>query len=147
MTTLSTEMIGRATMNHRLAPLLLAVVFAVAGSGCSGGGPDEDMLEAPSPPSGVEASSQDGKIKLSWNTSSTADAYRVYRSTTSGVDASESPLETGIDSTSYVDGTAENGTMYYYVVTAVASEGGETAESNASDEVGKTPFPAPPHRP
>jgi len=75
------------------------------------------------------------------------DAYRVYRSTSSGVDASGSPLETGISSTEHVDETAENGTKYFYVVTAVATEGGENAESGPSNEVEKTPFSDPPDRP
>jgi fibronectin type 3 domain-containing protein len=76
-----------------------------------------------------------------------ADTYRVYRSTSSGVDASGSPLNTGIGSADYVDESAENGTKYYYVVTAVASDGGDSAESDASGEVEATPFSDPPDRP
>jgi len=76
-----------------------------------------------------------------------ADAYRVYRSTSSGVDASDSPLNTGISPAEYVDESAENGNKYYYVVTAVATGGGESAESSPSNEVEKTPFSDPPDRP
>ncbi|MFB6278641.1 MAG: fibronectin type III domain-containing protein, partial [Salinibacter sp.] len=93
------------------------------------------------------ATSQDGAIGLDWDASSGADTYRVYRSTSSGTGASGSPLETGISSPEYVDDTAENGTKYFYVVTAVASEGGESAESDPSEEVEKTPFSDPPDRP
>jgi fibronectin type 3 domain-containing protein len=95
----------------------------------------------------LEATSQDGAIGLDWDAVSAADAYRVYRSTSSGVDASGSPLNTGISSAEYVDESAENGTKYYYLVTAVATEGGENAESNTSSEVEKTPFSDPPDRP
>ncbi|MCS4116052.1 fibronectin type 3 domain-containing protein [Salinibacter ruber] len=78
---------------------------------------------------------------------SAADSYRVYRSTSSGVGVSGSPLDTGVSSAGYTDGTAENGQTYYYVVTAVAEEDGETAESDPSSEVGKTPSSDPPERP
>jgi hypothetical protein len=56
-------------------------------------------------------------------------------------------LETGIGSDDYVDESAENGTRYYYIVTAVAGEGDESAESDPSNEVQKTPFSDPPDRP
>ncbi|WP_263788808.1 hypothetical protein [Salinibacter grassmerensis] len=95
----------------------------------------------------MSASSQDGAIGLSWDAVDGADTYRVYRSTSSGVDASSGPLETGIGQTSYTDGTAENRTTYYYVVTSVAEESGESSESDPSDEVEKTPFSGPPDRP
>ncbi len=78
---------------------------------------------------------------------SVADSYRVYRSTSSCVGVSGSPLDTGVSSADRTDGTAENGQPYYYVVTAVAEEGGETAESAPSNEVEKTPFSNPPDRP
>jgi len=134
----------------RLCPLLLALSLAIIGIGCSGGGSNEEGgagIEAPASPSGLEATSQDGAIGLDWGASSGADTYRVYRSTSSGTGSSESPLETGISSADYVDDAAENGRKYYYVVTAVASDGAKTAESDPSNEVEKTPFPNPPDRP
>jgi fibronectin type 3 domain-containing protein len=96
---------------------------------------------------GLSATSQDAAISLNWDAVSGADSYRVYRSTNSGVDASRSPLDSGISSADYTDETAENGTKYHYVVTAVAEEGGESAESDPSSEVEKTPFSDPPDRP
>jgi len=132
----------------------LTAVVALGLIACSGGGSngesgDDDPggLEAPAPPTGLEATSQDGAIGLSWGSVSGADTYRVYRSTSSGVDASGSPLDTGVSSANYTDDTAENGTKYYYVVTAVAEERGESAESDPSNEVKKTPFSDPPDRP
>lgn len=110
--------------------------------GNGGGGPT-----APAAPTGLSATSHDGAVGLDWDALGGADTYRVYRSTSSGVDPSGSPLDTGINSADYTDETAENGTKYFYVVTAVAEEGEDTAESDPSNEVGKTPFSDPPDRP
>ncbi|MCS3661495.1 fibronectin type III domain-containing protein [Salinibacter ruber] len=132
--------------------------LALAVAGCGGAGSNEEGgdddggddgggggtgLSAPAAPSGLGATPQDGAAQLSWEASEGADTYRVYRSTSSGVDVSSSALDTGIDQTSYTDGTAENGTEYFYVVTAVASEDGESAESDASGEAEAIPFAAP----
>lgn len=53
------------------------------------------------------------------------------------------PLEGGITSTDYSDATAENGTTYYYQVTAVSGK----EEDDGSDEVEVTSFSEPPTRP
>ncbi|PSQ85753.1 MAG: fibronectin type III domain-containing protein [Bacteroidetes bacterium QH_2_63_10] len=131
--------------------LFLVVVLAVGLPACSGGGSNGggngNGPTAPAAPTRLSATSQDGAIGLDWEAVSSADSYRVYRSTSSGVDASGSPLDTGVGSADYVDDTAENGTKYYYAVTAVATEGGESAESSPSEEVEKTPFSDPPDRP
>lgn len=150
MQMLSTKSIANATLTRCLAPLLLTLAFALIGAGCSGGGSNEDNgggLEAPASPTGLEATSQDGAISLDWDAVGGADTYRLYRSTSSGTGTSGNPQDTGIGPTDYVDDTAENGTTYYYVVTAVANEGGESAESDPSNEVEKTPFSDPPDRP
>lgn len=142
---------GANAAASRLFTCLLVAVFSLTLSACSGGGSnggdDGSGPTAPAAPSGLSATSQDGAIGLGWDVSGGADTYRVYRSTSSGVSPSASPLETGVGSAEYVDDTAENGTKYYYIVTAVASEGGESAESNPSGEVEKTPFSDPPDRP
>lgn len=136
-----------------LLTFLLAVILTFTLSACSGGGSNGGGENggsgptAPATPSGLSAASQDGAIGLEWDAVSGADTYRVYRSTSSGVDASGSPLNTGIGSADYVDESAENGTKYYYVVTAVANEGGDSAESDPSGEVEATPFSDPPDRP
>jgi fibronectin type 3 domain-containing protein len=80
---------------------------------------------------------------LSWDTADGADSYRVYRDTSSGVGASSDPLDTDVSSAEYTDETAENGMEYFYAVTAVASDGGESAESDASGEAEVIPFAAP----
>ncbi|WP_259058306.1 fibronectin type III domain-containing protein [Salinibacter ruber] len=124
--------------------------LALAVAGCGGAGSNEEGggddgngddggdggtgLSAPAAPSGLEATPQDGAAQLTWDTVDGADTYRVYRDTSSGVDASSSPLDTGIDQSSYTDETAEEGTEYFYAVSAVASEDGESAESDLSGE-------------
>lgn len=97
---------------------------------------DDGQTVMPSAPSGLEASSGDGEVSLSWDEATDADTYNVYRDTESGVDASGSPLSEGIGKTSYTDESAENGTTYYYVVSAVETSGNE---SDPSSEVTASP--------
>lgn len=100
----------------------------------------------PSPPSGLEATSQDGAIALNWNAVQSDDfeSYSVYRSRSSGDLKSGSALERGISSENYVDESVSNGTAYYYVVTATDQAGNE---SEPSSEIEKAPFAEPPNRP
>lgn len=139
-------------MIHRCGLGLLALAFlfvfpACDSGGSNGGGGNEDegdpSVTAPTAPSGLEATPQDGTVQLSWDAPSDADTYRVYRGTSSGVDASGSPLDNDIRSTEYADETVENGKEYFYVVTAVASEDGESAEGDASGEAKAVPFAVP----
>jgi hypothetical protein len=151
---------GTPVRSNALLPLGAALLcLALAVAGCGGGGANEDNgggddgggddggggtgLSAPAAPSGLSAAPQNGAAQLTWDTVDGADTYNVYRSASSGVDPSGSPLDTGVDQSSYTDETAENGTEYFYVVTAVASEGGESAESDPSSEAGAVPFAAP----
>ncbi len=148
---------GRRPVSLFLKAALLGIALAVTGCGGAGaneeGGGDDGNgddgggggtgLSAPAAPSGLEATPQDGAAQLSWGAVDDADTYRVYRSTSSGVDGSGSPLDTGIGQSSYTDETAENGTEYVYAVTAVASEGGESAESDPSEEAEALPFAVP----
>ncbi len=96
-----------------------------------------------SAPSGLTATSGAGEVSLEWETVEGAESYSVYRSTSSGTEVSGSPLEGGVSSAGYTDGEAENGTTYYYRVTAVSGEEG----SEGSGEVEVTPFAEPPERP
>lgn len=129
-----------------LAVLALALVLVGCdgggsnGGGSNGGGSD---LTAPSVPGALSANPGDGEVSLSWDATSGADTYNVYRSTSSGVDTSGSPLESGISSTSYTDTGAQNDTEYFYAVSAVASQDGQTAQSEASPEVSALPFATP----
>jgi fibronectin type 3 domain-containing protein len=122
---------------------LIAVSAGCGGAG-SNGEEEESPSEPPSAPTELSATSSDGEVRLSWGTVEDAASYRVYRATSSTDGASGDPLEVGISSADYSDTSAENGTTYYYRVTAVA---GEDRESTASGEVEVTPFSEPPNRP
>ena len=115
------------------------------GDGDDDGGGDEDTT-APAAPGSFSGESMDSAVDLTWGAVDADDlgGYNVYRDTESGVDASGDPLEGGLSETGYTDESAENGTTYYYVVTAV-----DTAdnESDPSGEVERTPFSSPPDRP
>lgn len=92
---------------------------------------------------GLEGTSGDAEVELTWEPASGAETYNVYRSESKGVDVSGSPLTSGVSSSSYTDASVTNGTTYYYRITAVRS--GE--ESDASSEIAKTPVSEPPSRP
>lgn len=136
----------RITEPRSLHPLFLAVLlvgFCSVGTGCTGAG-SNGSSGGPAAPSNLSATSGDSEVSLSWDAVGAAETYNVYRSTSSTDGADGEPMKTEVSSSSYTDATAENGTVYYYRVTAVDSKGDE---STASDEVKKTPFSEPPSRP
>jgi hypothetical protein len=107
---------------RRLAAVLLALVLVAA---CGGG----SLTVTPPPGSHY--------VVLSWTASTTPGVigYNVYRGTTSGGPYSKlnsSPV-TG---TTYTDDTVQAGATYYYVGTAVASDG--VTESAYSDQASAT---------
>ena len=117
--------------------LLLGVVLTLIG--CSGGGGGN--AAPPSSPTNVEATSQDGSVALTWDGVAAADEYRVYRATSSTSGVSGSPVsDAPLTESTFTDSSVENGTQYYYRVTAV----GEGGESDPSSEVTVRPFPTPP---
>lgn len=95
-------------------------------------------------PTGVEASSLDGAIRLEWNpggVSPERSGYYIYRDTSS-IERRTSRLRLGglRERTAYVDSNVTNGTTYHYRFVGV-SEGG--TESPMSEEVTATPIPDP----
>jgi len=85
----------------------------------------------PAVPSGVSATAGDTIVSLDWNNNSEVDfnGYNVYRSTTSGGPYTRlnGALLTSSD---YIDNSVTNGTIYYYVVTAVDTSLNESANSS-----------------
>lgn len=79
----------------------------------------------PTVPMALSATSGDLQVALSWTGSTVADYYNVKRSTTQG-----GPYATIATATTagYTDATVEDGTTYYYVVSA-ANAHGESAGS------------------
>jgi acetyl esterase/lipase/fibronectin type 3 domain-containing protein len=89
----------------------------------------------PAAPTGLTATPGNGSVSLDWSDNAGSNlTYSVYRSTNSGNYGSA--LTNGLVSSETVDSTAVNFTTYYYVVTAVDTNG---AESALSSEVSVTP--------
>ena len=87
---------------------------------------------APTAPTGVSASdgTSTAKIRITWNASSGATDYKIYRNT-SDSSASAKLLASSVKTSYYDDTTAEVGTTYYYWVVAHNSIG--DSEYSASD--------------
>lgn len=89
------------------------------------------------PPTNLTATAGDSQVALSWDAVINATGYNVKRSTTAG--GPYTTIAANVTGTSYVDTTVTNGTTYYYVVTAVNTDG----ESGNSNEASATPVAAP----
>jgi fibronectin type 3 domain-containing protein len=76
-------------------------------------------------PSGLVASSGDGKVALDWN-DQVADFYTVYRGDVQG--GPHTQVATNVLTSSFIDDTVISGTTYYYVVTAT-KDGDESLTS------------------
>ena len=92
----------------------------------------------PKAPEGVKATGGNNKVELGWNSVTDATYYTVKRSLVSGsgytVIAPQVAAPLGVTDVTYTDASAQNGTTYYYVVTATAP----TGESALSAEVSAT---------
>jgi fibronectin type 3 domain-containing protein len=95
-------------------------------------------LSVPFAPTGVTATAGSGQALLSWTASSGATSYNVYEGTSSGKE-SNTPIATGITSTTYSTTGLTNGTAYYFKVAAVNGAG----TGGLSSEVSATPIQAP----
>ncbi|PQJ26859.1 hypothetical protein BSZ35_18180 [Salinibacter sp. 10B] len=136
-----------------LAAGILVLCVCATGVGCGGAGSNDDPgpseEEAPPPtPTDLEGNSENSLVELTWNGVNDDDlgGYNVYRDTDpiDGVSGLSPENGSPISSTSYSDEEVQNGTPYYYVVTA---EDEDSNESDPSNEVEKTPFDDPPNRP
>jgi len=91
----------------------------------------------PLAPTGLWATTDDSMVSLDWNNNTDHDlsGYNIYRSTISG--SGYAKINTSLLTTSgYIDNAVNNGTAYYYVVTAVDAS---SNESDDSDEVSAIP--------
>jgi hypothetical protein len=77
-------------------------------------------------------------VILSWTASATADVigYNVYRGSSPGGEGSTPINSTPVNGTGFTDETVTAGAVYYYTVTAVASDG--VTQSSASNEASAT---------
>lgn len=88
----------------------------------------------PAAPTNLVASDGPTCINLTWNASSGAQSYTIYRSLT-GAPGSFTSLVSGLTTTSYSDCTAAPGQTYYYLVRAVSLDGQESLDSNIDSAV------------
>ncbi|MDQ3880529.1 MAG: fibronectin type III domain-containing protein, partial [Chloroflexota bacterium] len=123
--------------------LALAALLACAGSSVADANPEtrsSDRTLAPVAPTGLTASAGNGRVVLDWADSADSGiaGYNVYRGTSSPVNTGSTPLNgsTPISASAYTDTVVTNGTIYSYVVTAVAAGG---ALSPPSSEVSAMP--------
>src|SRR3989338_4996788 len=108
-------------------------------NGCgSGQGTATPTGTAPSAPTGVTVTAGNKQVSISWTAVSDATSYNIYWSTTSGVTKTTGTKVTS-NTNSYIHPSLTNGTTYYYVVTALNSDG----ESSESSEVSASPISAP----
>lgn len=88
----------------------------------------------PLSPTGVNVTSGDKLVAISWNAVSDTTSYNIYWSTTSGVTKTTGTKISNVTSP-YLHTNLTNGIIYYYVVTAENNYG----ESSESNEVSATP--------
>jgi fibronectin type 3 domain-containing protein len=84
-------------------------------------------------PTDLSASPGNKLVSLNWSASSGATGYKVKRATTSGGPYTQVGAPT---LAAYTDSSVTNGTMYFYVVSALDS----TGESENSNQVSATPL-------
>ena len=84
---------------------------------------------APAAPAGLTATAGDGSVALNWSASATATNYFVKRSTVSGSGYSAVATNTSL---TFTNTGLSNGTLYYYVVSALNGAGESTNSTQVS---------------
>ncbi len=97
-------------------------------------------------PQNVQAAAGNAEVTVEWDAVEDATAYNVYWSDASGIVPANAAtygggewIEEGVEESPHTVTGLDNGTEYYFVVTATA----DGAESEASDEVSATPTEPP----
>lgn len=97
-------------------------------------------VAAPPAPTGVSVTAGNAQVTVTWTAVAGASSYSVYRSTSAASQGSK------IGSTStpqYVDNAVNNGTTYFYVVTADNTAGEGAASATSSGVTPAVPVAAP----
>jgi fibronectin type 3 domain-containing protein len=96
----------------------------------------------PGAPAGLQAIAGNTQVSLNWTASTGAMSYHVKRSTTNGGPYTQVSAPTAAN---FTDTGLTNGTIYYYVVSALnsAGESANSSQASATPAVPATPPPAP----
>jgi fibronectin type 3 domain-containing protein len=90
----------------------------------------QSTVTIPQAPANLTATAGNAQVALSWSASSGATSYTVKRATTTG--GPYTNIATGVTSTSYTNTGLTNGTLYYFVVSAVNTAGSSANSNQAS---------------
>lgn len=147
-------------IQRQFSTLCITLLLLIAGCGGSpsdsgdngddppDNGDDTEDTTPPSSPGGLDGTSGDQVVELIWDANDEDDleGYNLYRAEESFSDVSDmDPTNSNLLSeTEYSDEDVQNGTTYYYRLTAID---GNDNESSTSSEVEVTPFANPPDRP
>ena len=102
------------------------VVSALNTAGESANSTQASAITISPAPTGLAATAGNAQAKLSWTATTGAASYNIKRATVSG--GPYATVATGVTSLSYTNTALTNGTVYYYVISAV-NAGGESANS------------------
>ena len=131
--------------HHRVAMIcrpvagFAAAMLLMVSVGCHGGGSSSSSAVLPAPPSNLVSTPGDGQNRLTWSAVAGATSYNLYWSTSPGVSRSSGQRIADIASPMMMHSGLVNGTIYYYVVTALNAAG----ESSESMEVSAEPMDGP----
>lgn len=121
------------------------VVTAVnGGGGESAASTQVSCTPAPPAPTDVNATPENGGVTIAWTAVPGATSYNIYWSTTTGVASGNGTQIAGVTDASYTHTPLNNGTTYYYVVTAVFATGESAASTQVSAIPAVNPAPAEP---
>ncbi|MCO7174977.1 pectinesterase family protein [Sporolactobacillus kofuensis] len=95
--------------------------------------PKVSIVGAPASPTDILASAGNRQVELQWKARPDASFYTIKRSTTSSGPYTD--IATGLSLPAFTDSKVENGTQYYYVVSASNAKG----ESQLSNELAVMP--------
>ena len=117
--------------------VIMLAGYLAALAGCGGGdattssnsSSSSSSVSVPLTPSNISASAVDKTVALTWTASSNATSYQLKRGTANG---GPYTLVATPTATSYTDTPLNNGTTYYYVVSAVNSAGESTNSTQVS---------------
>lgn len=120
------------------------VVAAVNSYGESAASTRVSCTPARSLPRDITATPGNASVTLNWTSVSGATSYNIYWSTTPGVSPGNSTQIAGVTTASYTHTPLTNGTIYYYLITAVFAEGESAPSSQVSARPSTKPAPAEP---